>query len=182
MLTTPLKYPKKIPEILYYHKKQGTIRQNNLYNMLSTETGKKHGFLATWVENNKIKDYYEGKLLFIGFIATTPRRNGYGQKIIDFAKNLAKKEDCNGHIQLYADGSFTQDDIPHLFYRKNGFSTLDKKLDKKMDKFIKSGKVATHKDFSNMPMYYPAPDKYPIPEGYKPNIFSRIKDFFRNIF
>ena len=171
MLTTPLKYPKKIPEILYYHKKQGTRYQNNLYNMLSTETGGKHGFLVTQVKNNKVKDYYEGNHLFIGFIVTAPQENGYGQKILNFAKNLAKKDGCNGHIQLFADGSFTPNSVPHLFYRKNGFSTLDKKQDELMDKFIKMGKRATQSDFPNMPMYYPAPKKYPVQEEYKQSIY-----------
>ena len=183
MFIAPLKYPKKIPEILYYHKTQGTYRQNNLYNMLSTKTGKKHGFLVTWVKNSNLKDYYEGNCLFIGFIITSPTRNGFGEKLLNFAKQLSKKDKCNGHIQLWADGSFMPQNVPHLFYRKNGFSTLDEKIDKKMDKFIKSGKDATHKDFPNMPMFYPAPDKYPTPKTHKkPSIFSKVKDFFKKIF
>ena len=51
-----------------------------------------------------------------------------------------------------------------------------------MDKFIKMGKKATHRDFPNMPMYYPAPETYPVQEEYKQSIFTKIKKFFKNLF
>lgn len=182
MRIAPFKYPKKIPEILYYHKTQGTRQKNNLYNMLSTKTGEKHGFLVTCIKNNSIKDYYEGNHLFIGFIIASPMGNGFGEKLLNFAKQLSKKNECNGHIQLWADGSFTPNSVPHLFYRKNGFSTLDKKQDELMDKFIRWGKPATYKDFPNMKMYYPAPEKYPEVENKTPSTWTRIKNFVKRIF
>jgi hypothetical protein len=59
--------------------------------MLSTKTGKKQGFLVTWVKNSNLKDYYEGNCLFIGFIITSPTGNGYGEKLQILQNSLVKK-------------------------------------------------------------------------------------------
>ena len=37
-----------------------------------------------------------------------------------------------------------------IFYRKNGFTTLNSTTDEVFDEFIKKGKVATYQDFTSM--------------------------------
>ena len=176
MQVPPLKYPKNIPDNLFYHVKSGRNGQYDLFNMFSLKTGKKNGFLVLQKGRHTVDNYYSGNTTFINFIASFPTGNGYGQIMLDFAKNFAKRNGSNGHLALKADPSFLPQKIPHLFYRKNGFTTLDKKLDKKMDSFLKKGKIATYKDFPCLVMYYPDPkivnkpkDKYPF--------FTKIKNF-----
>ena len=184
MFIPPLKYPKKIPEVLFYHKRTGPKGAKfpyDLYNMLSTKKGTKNGFMVLQATETPVENYCSGRSLRINFIISAPQYNGYGQKMIDLVKNISKKG-YNGHIQLKADGSYTPNKIPHLFYRKNGFSTLDKKLDAKMDMFLKWGKDATTKDFPDVMMYYPAPEKYPPQNEYRLSLFERLRNLFRKLF
>ena len=91
---------------------------------------------------------------------------------IDFAKKYSERNGCNGHILLKATSIY--ENTPHLFYRKQGFSTLDPEIDKKMDKFIKSGIEASSLDFRDMLMFYP-----PKKEDEKKNILQKIIDFLK---
>ena len=102
---------------------------------------------------------YGGKSLVVEYVAAYRHDNGDGTSLINFAKNFSKKNGCNGYLVLDADPSFTPNRVPHIFYRKQGFTTLNEKIDKKMDEFIKENKTATYMDFLSMLMYYPAPDK-----------------------
>ena len=95
--------------------------------------------------------------------------------MLDFAKKIAEKSGCNGSVVLKADESFSPQKIPHLFYRKNGFTTLDKKIDQKMDTFIKKGKTATYKDFPSLVMYYFKNSNI----EHKLTFFEKFKKFFR---
>lgn len=179
MQIAPLKYPHKIPDILFYNKTSG---QYNLFNMLSLKLNKKVGFMVLQKANTFVENYYQGKCLFLNFISSFPKEQGFGQIMLDFAKNIAKQDECNGHIILKADSSLSPNKIPHLFYRKNDFTTLDSKIDKKMDKFIKQGKIATHKDFPSTIMYYPAPEKYSRNRSSKLTFVQKIQKIFQNIF
>ena len=58
-------------------------------------------------------------------------------------------------MTLKADGSYMPQKIPHIFYRKFGFSTFDKKTDKNLDKFIANNLNATSNDFPCLLMHYP---------------------------
>lgn len=178
----PLKYNPKIPNALFYHRKSGPEKQYDLYNLATMNTGKKNGFLVLQKAGINIENYYQGRILFINYISSSPMYNGYGEIMLNFAKKIAKKNNCNGHIILKSDTTFSPNQIPHLFYRKNGFTSLDKKIDKKMDKFIKQGKPATHKDFPSLILYYPAPTKYPSEINKKTSLIDKIKNFFTNIF
>jgi len=161
MPIAPLKHPREIPETLFYYTKSGPQKQYDIFNMFSTRNGKRLGMLVLQKGKVNIENYYNGDILLIDFISSFQPQNGYGETMLNLSKNIAKKNNCNGHIMLKADTSFLPQKIPHLFYRKNDFTTLDKKLDKKMDTFIKKDKCATYKDFPCLLMYYPAPQKTP---------------------
>ena len=98
---------------------------------------------------------FDGPVLAIDYLYTTKRGGGYGKALLNFAKKLSEQTGCSGQIILKSVGRFLPMSVPHLFYRKNGFTTLDKKTDKKMDKFIKKNQRASQRDFSDMFMYFP---------------------------
>ena len=174
----PLKYPKAIPDTLFYHVRSGPEKQYHLFNMFSLKNGKKNGFLVLQKAGLNRENYYSGPALFLNYIASLPTGQGHGQTMLDFAKKYSQNNNCNGHIILKSDTSFTPHRIPHLFYRKNGFTTLDKKLDKKMDLFIKTGKSATYKDFPSLIMYYPDPNQCKPNTNSKPSLLTRLKNLF----
>lgn len=116
-------------------------------------------------------DYKDGPILLVHFIESIPRGQGFGEALIDFAKNYSKQKGCNGYIMLKATSIY--ENTPHLFYRKQNFSTLEPEIDKKMDKFINAKKEATGLDFRDMLMYYP-----PMKEK-KPNLFQRFLNLFK---
>lgn len=100
---------------------------------------------------------YNGQTLAIDYLETTVHNQGDGTRIIKFAQDYSKKTGCNGYIVLKADPSIDVERIPHVFYRKMGFTTQNKKMDKKLDKLIKHNKTAKFGDFSSKLMVFPPP-------------------------
>ena len=104
-------------------------------------------------------DGYEGPYLAIDLIKTQTKNQGLGKEMIEFAKNYSKTIGCKGNIILKAVADFTPERLPHLFYRKQGFSTYNKKNDKQMDKLLKANIPATMHDFPVMIMFYPQEER-----------------------
>lgn len=169
--------PNKMPDKLIFKLREHRHIQPPLseYIMFSTQKGNKSfGRILLGVMKQYgywREDYKEGPILLVHFIQSIPRGQGFGKALIDFAKNYSKQKGCNGHIMLKATSIY--ENIPHLFYRKQNFSTLEPEIDKKMDKFIKSNKKATGLDFRDMLMYYP-----PMEEK-KPNLLQRVLNLFK---
>ena len=123
------------------------------------QSGLPGGVLKCHKSSLYLRPDYNGSILAIDFIKTTNRGAGYGKSLLNFAKNLSKQIGCEGQIILKAVGKFTPMSVPHLFYRKNGFTTLDEEIDKKMDKYIKQNKRASTNEFLDMLMFYPDMEK-----------------------
>lgn len=136
----------------------------------SKDKTKKLGTLVCHKSELSLRPNYGGSVLAIDFLEVKERNCGYGTKILKFAEDYSKKIGCNGYMTLKSDVSYTPEKIPHIFYRKFGFSAFDKKADKKMDNFIRMGQNATKKDFPSMLMHYP-------PEQEK---ISKLKKFIQN--
>lgn len=113
------------------------------------------GTLVCHKSEYPLRPNYDESVLAIDFLEVTDKNKGYGTKILKFAENFSKQTGCNGFMSLKSDTSYTPQKIPHIFYRKFGFSTFDKAADKKLDKFIKQGTDATSKDFPSILMHYP---------------------------
>lgn len=147
----------KLPNVLFYKRPQkNKIASHQTEFIAFSTTGDKNwGELVTDKTSFKFRDDYSGDILAINFIKSDKKRRGLGSAMIDFAKNYSKQCGCNGYLILRADSGVDKDEIPHLFYRKKGFSTLDKKTDKKLDYYIRHNKSATSKDFSTKIMHYP---------------------------
>ena len=173
-------YPKpyKIPKMVFMESfvEQKIFKDDRHFFAISTKDSTPCGLikLSTRKGSYYLPDY-DGNILMITKIESFEKNQGIGKGMIDFAKNYSKQNGFNGEIVLFADCSFTPKRVPHLFYRKQGFTTLSKVKDFKMDMFIKKNKDATWDDFPSMLMCY-------SPSLQKEKPFSqKIKEFFARI-
>ena len=86
-------------------------------------------------------------------------RMGYGSKFIELAKIESRKTNCNGRIFLCASRLYDREHPSHIFYRKKGFTSVDKKLNKIMDDCIAQGKNLDIEYADNLLMYLPVEEK-----------------------
>lgn len=151
----------KLPRVLIYKKPK-----SSLYTMMTTDKPRIVG--SMWAQPRKI----DGKKFFeIILLVIDERRKGFGTEFIDFAKNISKQSDCEGRVFLTSDINIFESKIPpHIFYRKQGFTTNDKQYLKKIDQFIKEGKEMTYKDNKCIYMYYDPTEKKP---------FEKLKEIFK---
>ena len=176
MKLSPLKsnIPKSIPDKLIYLRRPNTLMHptQQEFVMFSTKGDLNTGLMICHKTNMQLRDDYNGSSLAIDFITTKEQNKGMGRSLIEFAKKYSQRIGCNGFVHLRASCGFTPNRIPHTFYRKCGFSTLNKKDDALLDKFIKKNKNATFKDFPATLMFYPAVE-------YKKTFFEKLLDFFK---
>ena len=102
-----------------------------------------------------LRPNYDKSVLAIDYLEVAVKNRGFGTRILKFAEEYSRQIGCNGYITVKSDVSFMPERLPHLFYRKFGFSTFDKKNDIKLDKFIIKNRNATIKDFPCLLMHYP---------------------------
>ena len=164
LLTKPVK---KLPEVLFYSRPS-----TNSYTMISTKNPEILGHMRAFVSNYHFKDPY----LFVHqLVIFKNKRQGYGTKFLDFAKNLSKKSGCGGRVRLIATTTaYDPRNPPHLFYRKNGFSSNNKKFIAKMDRYIRKNKQLDYRTTHRLEMYYP---EEPVVK--KETGWSRLKDYFK---
>lgn len=177
MPTTNLHYvsaKKELPRVLFYKRQKKSVMKpvQSEFIAFSTNGDRNWGELVVHETRLSHRDDYNGKTLAIDYIESQEKRKGLGHEIIEFAKNYSKIKNCNGYLILKADSTFDSQNISHVFYRKQGFSTLDKLTDKNLDFFVKHHKKATSKDFSSILMFYP-------PKQHQ-SIFNKLTTFFKN--
>ena len=113
--------------------------------------------MGVWLGSMQVLDSeFKGKnALYIDSLYIDKRRKGFGSKFLDYAKILSKKE-YNGTVFLNANslflGEFSTE--PHILYRKNGFTTDDKKILNKIDEAIKTRRSLTFFDIAPTVMYW----------------------------
>lgn len=147
----------KKPNVLFWKRKVNPIMHpvQTEFVAISTTGDGNWGELILHKTNISQRPDYNGPSLAIDFMQSKQSGKGLGKQMFLFAQNYSKQIGCNGYVLCKADGSFTPQKIPHLLYRKWGFSSLDKNTDYQMNEFIKKGKSATFKDFPSMLMFYP---------------------------
>ena len=162
----------KLPEVLFYKRPASSVMKPPQDEFVAFSTKGDMNYCEMLVHKSSMQNRqdYSGKTLAIDFIKSKEKRKGLGTAMLDFAKNYSKKNGCNGYLVLRAESSIDKSHVPHIFYRKQEFTTLDKKLDKKLDMFIRKNKDATSDDFATTLMYYPAPQQ-------KPSFLERLKEF-----
>ena len=151
----------ELPRTLIYNK-----LKSSLYTMVTTQDPRIVGTM--WASPRVIdkKNFFEIILLVID-----ERRKGFGSDFVNLAKNLSWEKGCDGRIFLTSDLNFFESKIPpHIFYRKQGFTSNDKEYLKKIDQFIKEGREMTYKDNKCIYMYYEPPK-----EKFIQKLFKRIK-------
>lgn len=151
----------ELPRTLIYNKSK-----SSLYTMMTTQNPRIVGTM--WASPKKIdnKNFFEIILLVID-----ERRKGFGKEFINFAKNRSYQKNCEGRVFLTSDiNVFESRKPPHIFYRKQGFTSNDKAYLKKIDQFIKEGKEMTYKDNKCIYMYYEPPK-----ENFIQKLIKRIK-------
>lgn len=129
----------KIPNILFYNPPN-----TNSFRMIDR---KKSAYIG---EMSVLKR----KVLFLESFHIFPdyRKQGYGKKFLDFAVNLSKKLGLNGNLRVLAAViAKDSDNPPHIFYRKYGFTSDNKKILKQIDEAIKN-KQQLH-PFNTPPLY-----------------------------
>lgn len=162
---------KRIPKALIYHQLKSPQDRFILLPTNKSESGRLV-IMECAKEFITRKDIGYTASLCIDKLISTCRGKGYGTIMLDFAKNYSKKTGCNGLFHLFADGCYNPHRLPHIFYRKYGMSTINPKIDKKLDKLIAKNKNATYKDFDTEQMFYP-PIKHPE---------SKLKQLINKIF
>lgn len=176
----PIKFKKfdKIPERLISKGQANYFGTKcDQFIMFSTEKGSNdHAIMRCFPELISRDGKNNVPSLYVWFISSNCSGKGFGSEMLDFARHYSKKIGCLGNLHLTSDVAFTPHRIPHIFYRKFGMSTKSAAIDKKLDKFIEAGKIATYKDFDNVDMYYP-----PI-EHMKDRVDNFIFKGFRFIF
>lgn len=144
----------------YKHSVNKVMHPNQHIFVFYSDTDKSEiGTLVCHKSDLPLRPNYDGKVLAIDFLEVTNKNQNLGTKILKFAEDYSKRIGCKGFMTLKADGSYTPERIPHIFYRKFGFSTLEKRVDKKLDRFIKLKTNATTNDFPCLLMHYPKPEK-----------------------
>jgi len=139
-----------------------------MYGGVATET-----FASDYYPNLSTYDSYKIERLYI-----THKREGYGTKFLKFAEKESQALGCGGRVHLLASRLFSPKNPPHLFYRKNGFTSRDTKLMDYFDKCIREHKQIDVDMANNIPMYL---EKYtprtPIPRW---KVYLRyFKRFFK---
>ena len=171
-----------IPKHLIYQRRKFQQLEGDAVELVAFTTGKNKA-KAEMICSKRYTELipeYKGQCVFVNYIASSKSGSGLGTALIDFAKKMSHKNGCNGYLLLSADCSFTPSRVPHLFYRKLGFESLRPDYNKKMDKFIKKGKCATHRDFNRCLMFF-NPYKS-IMNSNKENWFSLITKIIKSSF
>lgn len=167
-----------LPNFLFYERKvSSSVSKQKEYVAFSTKNPKVWGELILRKSNVQHREDYAGPTLAVDFILSKLKDKKLGTAMMNFAKNYSKQNGCNGYVILRADGSLSPQRVPQIFYRKQGFSTLDKKRDAKMDEFIKKDSFATTKDFVVDIMHYP-----PLKDEQKPSFKERFLKIINRFF
>lgn len=178
LYTTPLK---NIPKGLIY---KGP--KNNAYHLVNTETGEYVGKMYAYTRDCTNSAYYSvepnGKTFHIYSFEIYDQLKGWGKYLADFAKKESYKQGCKGRTSLVA---FNSEKSPHVFWKKQGFVTKNKKTNELLDHYIKTGVS---------PCYMPAEDmflpiekylkktKHPKRESQKPTTFiGKVANFLVRI-
>lgn len=164
----PLK-PKKIPDRFIWQTEDSFCKDIHVFRMFTK--GKKSSLVA--LMRCCKAGYEDPPSMIVTFLMSYDRGKGYGSEMLKFAEKLSRNIGCEGRLMLRASTSLLPQKIPHIFYRKYGFTTNDSKEDKRLDMFIENQKDASYKDFSDMLMYYD-PNKKVVK---KKTIWEKIEKF-----
>lgn len=154
---TSVKVKVNIPDKLIFNK-------GDRYNMFSLSSKKLIGTMKAAPEYVSNDDFYPGqkecyKSFSIDLLDSYPPRQGTGTLFIRFAKFLSKKFNCEGRIHVFAWNVHNHKKTSAVFYRKQGFSSVETAKLIKVDEAIKKNIDVSPEDCEEICMYFPL-DKY----------------------
>lgn len=132
------------------------IVKDGAYHFCASPKGNYLGRIAVVPETvNEYVTFYPNKSnyksLSIDFIKTEVQGQGVGSFLIEFIKNLSKKLGCEGRVHVIAGNYDKTTPPPQIFFRKQGFSTANKKHLDIIDEAIKTGNYNCN--LGSTPMY-----------------------------
>lgn len=147
IVTQPLK---KVPNELIYN-----YKNKNIYTMYDLKTQKVVGTMFSKpLELNTSNFYQDTKIPYNSYhiceLEIFEKLKGFGKKFINFAKRQSFRENCEGRVTLVA---YNENKAPHIFYRKQGFTTNDEKVNSTLDEAIKN--YESIKYLNSVEMYLP---------------------------
>ena len=177
---------KNIPKLLIYKKdvisnQYGIVSQ---YRMANTQTGEYAGEMyARKVTENMFSQYYPSLTPYdtfkIEYLATEDSNQGYGSAFIKIAKKESFRNGCQGRVTLDASRVFTPKKPPHIFYRKQGFTSIYTDRIKYIDKCIKEKRQLHWTMADNLPMYLPLNTQQQKKHSYLQFFVNKIKKILK---
>lgn len=167
--------PYPIPKGLIYRHLQ------NNYSLAETKTGDligtMHAGATKFDPNGLYKKGDEDKIFHIYSLNIKPEKQnqGWGKYFINFAKAEGLKEGCEGRMSLVAYNEYIS---PHLFYWKQGFRSLDEKINKLMEFYIRKNRSFY---FDALAMYMPV-NEATKQDSFKNKILKRMRKLVKNGF
>lgn len=155
----------------------------NIHRMFDTKTGQYVGEMITQpFKNISSSLIYPGetkiRALEIVRLLVFKRRKGYGSKFINFAKHESNKYKCDNHVFLLASCIYDPQYPSHVFYRKQGFITPEKKINKILDNCISKHENLDLNDAKNILMYIPVKKEEP---EQKYGFFKKLKNLLSKL-
>ena len=137
----------KIPSRLIYK-----TPEKDFYRMFDTKSGKMLGEMLAFVNTNTDKSFYTNlklpyKSFHIASLEIMDKNKGYGREFIEFAKVLSNRKGCENRLTLV---TYNSGESPHVFYRKCGFTTNSKRINKFLDKCIKEKEPLQYMPLTHM--------------------------------
>ena len=178
--------PIKIPDELIYsmpfrvNSDTSATKDVTVHKMADIKTGEYIGEMITRIRKNVDCTYiypkkYRCDSLEILKIYLKIRRMGYGTKFIELAKHESLKSDCGGRIFLCATRLFDREHPSHIFYRKQGFTSVCEKMNKILDDCIAKGKDLDIAHSNDLIMYLPEKEK----PGHRLSGLSKVFKLFK---
>ena len=165
---------KKIPTRIVYAARDVNVKNRLIqdtsityYRMVDTKTGKYLGEMgASPMDydpriNTKI---YPGlknifKSFYVHFMYVYEKHQKVGSELLKIAHKESKHMGCEGRVNLLASSCYDLKNPPHLFYKKNGFTSVNQELNDYFDKCISDGVQIDKKYRRNLNMYLPLDNK-----------------------
>lgn len=182
-------FPDKMPHYLVYAKRDVNLIdlcsmksfKADIFRMVNTENGQYAGEMITRaMKDVKLQEIYpkEKKVdaLKIERLIVENKRQGYGSAFLRLAQAESEQKGCGGKVFLVASTIYDKNNPCHIFYRKQGYTSTNSYINKKLDRCIINNSKLSSYYSENLLMYRPVDEvKQPQPQE------SRLLRFLKNL-
>ena len=182
-------FPDKMPHYLVYAKRRVKLIdlysmksfKADIFRMVNAENGQYAGEMITRaMKDVKLQEIYpkEKKVdaLKIERLIVENKRQGYGSAFLRLAQAESEQKGCGGKVFLVASTIYDKNNPCHIFYRKQGYTSTNSYINKKLDRCIINNSKLSSYYSENLLMYRPVDEvKQPQPQE------SRLLRFLKNL-